>query len=103
MTLTGLMAWALPTSANDPAPPAALASPPAAKTIDPQQDKRLRNMGYRPETRHGELVYCRTETVVGTRFPSKVCGTPADLARITTEGRDAINQIQRSQIVPMGK
>jgi hypothetical protein len=66
------------------------------------QDKRLRRMGYKPELLRGETYYCRREAMVGTRFESKVCGTASELDRITVEGKDTMNKVQRQQINPTG-
>jgi hypothetical protein len=60
-------------------------------------------MGYKPELRHGETYYCRREVALGTRFESKVCGTAAELDRITVDSKDAMNQVQRQQVNPTGK
>jgi hypothetical protein len=112
-------AAATPAAATSPAPTAT----PAASTAAPQaasaaasatapadaaaalaaaRDKRLRDRGYKPEKRHGETIYCRSEMVVGTRFPSKVCGTGDQLDQITTDDKDALQTLQRRQITPMG-
>ena len=74
----------------------------AAAAIAAARDKRLRDRGYKPEKRHGETIYCRSEMVVGTRFPSKVCGTGDQLDQITTDDKDALQTLQRRQITPMG-
>ena len=60
-------------------------------------------MAYKPELRDGETYYCRREAMVGTGFESKVCGTAADLDRVTVDSKDALNQVQRQQINPTGK
>ncbi len=65
---------------------------------DNARDKRLRQLGYRPETRTGQLFYCRHEIPVGTRFEHVVCGTPEHLDHVTTEDQDAVKDMQRHQI-----
>jgi hypothetical protein len=60
-------------------------------------------MGYKPEVRRGETYYCRQEAMVGTRFPSKVCGTAAEIDRVTVGSRETTDKLQREQIGPPGK
>jgi len=96
------------TEPRSPAPPSATAAAnatapaDAAAAIAAARDKRLRNLGYKPEKRHGETFYCRSEMVVGTRFPSKVCGTADQLDQTTNDDKDALQTLQRRQITPMG-
>ena len=91
-------------SAEEPSAAAASATAPvdAAAAIAAARDKRLRNLGYKPEKRHGETIYCRSEMVLGTRFPSKVCGTADQLDQITNDDKDALQTLQRRQITTMG-
>lgn len=88
-----------------PAAPAAAKAPPADATpqatpsagIDASEERRLRSMGYRPEKQHGELVWCRVELAVGSRFPQKTCTTAAQHADRTRDSREEIDRIQRNQ------
>jgi hypothetical protein len=41
--------------------------------------------------------------MVGTRFPSKVCGTAAEIDRVTVGSRETTDKLQREQIGPPGK
>jgi hypothetical protein len=92
---------AAPASAATPASSAssaqtASASKPAASAdaTDDATDKRLRSQGYKPEVRNGTKIYCRKETEMGSRFPSKVCGTPEQLSAANKDGQDALNKVQ---------
>ncbi|HEY2780863.1 MAG TPA: hypothetical protein VGI90_08805 [Steroidobacteraceae bacterium] len=35
--------------------------------------------GWRPEVQHGQMVYCRQQVELGSRFSKKVCGTQSQL------------------------
>jgi hypothetical protein len=113
--------------ATDPAPPAATtATAPAtadaastaeadkakstattAKTatssagVTPEQAKTLRSAGYKSEVSKGVTYYCRHETQIGTRFETKVCGTPDDILRSIANSQEVVNQIQHAP-VPTG-
>jgi hypothetical protein len=92
---------AAPASAATSAPsssatqPASAAKPAASADTDDATDKRLRSQGYKPETRNGAKIYCRKETELGSRFPSKVCGTPEQLANSNKDSQDALDKVQR--------
>jgi len=90
-----------PASAATPASSAssaqtASASKPAASAdaTDDATDKRLRSQGYKPEVRNGTKIYCRKETEMGSRFPTKVCGTPEQLSAANKDSQDALNKAQ---------
>jgi hypothetical protein len=96
--------------AQSPAPgtspsavPAAAAPADSATALAAARDKRLRNLGYKPEVRKGETIYCRSEALVGTRFPTKVCGTADQLDQITTDDKDATLRLQRAGVNPLDK
>ena len=104
--VTGVMMFAaLQVLAADP-PPASTppaASPPAAGDTDAAKaaaarakelDQSLRARGYKPAVRNGEAVYCRKETVVGTRFTKTVCGTAEDIERVAVRSQEATEKIQ---------
>jgi hypothetical protein len=57
-------------------------------------DKRLRSQGYRPEMRNGTKIYCRKEAAIGSRFESKVCATPEQIAQATKDSQDALYKSQ---------
>ena len=41
--------------------------------------KQFRARGFKERFRKGEIVYCRKETPLGTRFPQTLCLTEAEL------------------------
>jgi len=94
---------ATPASSSTSAQPASAAKPVASTTAasstaaasDEDTDKRLRSQGYKAETHNGNKVYCRKETELGSRFPSKVCATPEQLAIANKDSQDALNKVQR--------
>jgi hypothetical protein len=68
--------------AATPAPVAAAAPAEAAKAEEFKPPK-----DYKVKTRKGETVYCRSQTTVGTRFPTEYCFTQLDLERIEKNKR----------------
>jgi len=74
----------------------ASASKPASSTdaTDDATDKRLRSQGYKVEMHNGTKVYCRKETEMGSRFPSKTCATADQLSAANKDGQDALNKVQ---------
>ena len=103
------LAQASPAAAPTAATPAssassaqtASASKPAssADATDDANDKRLRSLGYKPEVHNGSKIYCRKENELGSRFPSKVCGTASQLSNANKDSQDALNKVQ-IQAVP---
>ena len=55
---------------------AAKSSATSATTAPSAEEKRLIAAGYKPEMHGGVKLFCRSEQVVGSRLPKKVCGTP---------------------------
>jgi hypothetical protein len=92
-------------ASSQSAAPGATATPPAdsAAAFAAARDKRLRSAGYKPEVRKGETYYCRSEVLVGTRFPTKTCGTAEQLDQITTNDKEAAQQLQRTKVNPFDK
>src|SRR6266702_2066108 len=43
------------------------------------QLKRFRAEGYKPEIHNGEVLFCRKEVLVGSRFDKKICNTADQL------------------------
>ena len=87
------------------APPAAAPageSPKPAAATDPRV-KQLLAKGYRPETRNGEKLYCKTEEVIGSRIAAKrVCGTVDELQNREQNYKDAAQSAQQHQLNPTG-
>jgi hypothetical protein len=86
---------ATPASSASSAQTASASKPAAsADATDDATDKRLRSQGYKPEVRNGTRIYCRKETEMGSRFPSKVCATAEQLAAANKDSQDALNKVQ---------
>lgn len=80
-------------------PPASspAASPPAApKGTAPElsaAEQRLVNLGYKPQMRNGEKIYCRREAALGSRISAgQHCGTVEQLETTTREGREGLER-----------
>jgi pyruvate/2-oxoglutarate dehydrogenase complex dihydrolipoamide acyltransferase (E2) component len=71
--------------------------------VNDEQLKQILAKGYRPESRDGTTVYCRKETEVGTRFPTKTCRTSANILEMERKGKDATANAQRTTGNPMQK
>jgi hypothetical protein len=88
-----------------PAPSPATSAPAAPKGAAPElsaAENRLINLGYKPQMRNGEKIYCRREAPMGSRISSgQHCGTVAELATTTQEGREGLEKTQRNTVNPM--
>jgi hypothetical protein len=101
-----------PSAPSAPATPSASAASPApaanpshATTAagDPRE-KMLRSKGYHLETFNGEMVFCRTEAVMGSRLGGKkTCGTVEELAEREYRSKELAASTQRNQLNPTGK
>ena len=103
---------ATPAAATTPvaAHPAASTAPAAgehpAVEIDAAQmdqlEKHFVSEGYKVEMHNGEKIYCRREAPMGSRISSgQHCGTVAELASTTQEGREGLERTQRNTVSPM--
>ena len=82
---------------------AATATAPVKPAVDPEE-RRLIGMGYKPEMRHGEKVFCRREEELGTRLGGvKHCGTIAQLKAEHAELRESVEKAQRNSVMPQGR
>jgi hypothetical protein len=94
-----------PGAQASPAPSAtatSAATAPAKPAIDPEE-KRLIAMGYKPEMRNGEKVFCRHEQTLGSRLAeAKYCASAEQLKISQQENQDVIEKIQRTQKNPSG-
>jgi hypothetical protein len=68
-----------------------------------KQLKRLKAAGYKPEVHGGEVVFCRKEAVLGSRFEKKMCSTADALDQQMSTAQEMASQAQRnSTISPRG-
>lgn len=57
--------------------------------------KRMRARGYKPVSRNGILVFCRSEGELGTHFERTRCNTLDELKDAERTGQEYTNQIQQ--------
>jgi len=103
-----------PAATSTPAPAATGAKPPvvsqakaetvSADGVTKEELKRLHAAGYKQKTRGDQIVYCRVEPVLGTRFEREGCATARDLEFIRSNGQEMATQIQKSSSgFPVGR
>jgi len=56
--------------------------------------KQMRSRGYKPVTRNGAMVFCRSEGEIGTHFQRTHCSTLDDLKQAELSGKEFVNSIQ---------
>lgn len=79
--------------ASPPAVAAAAATSPdvAPATSSHKPDPELLKQGYRVQTYHGQLMYCRTEEITGSVLTRKVCQTAEQINGRTESAREIMN------------
>ena len=80
--------------ATDTSQPKAAAAASPTVVVSAEVDKKWRSQGYKPVVRHGETLYCRRETILGSHFESNVCRTPTDLEAAEQSGKFYVEQNQ---------
>ena len=60
------------------------------------QLKRFRAAGYKPEVHDGNVVFCRRETQLGSRFDKKVCTTAHLLEQQISQAQSTLSTAQRN-------
>ena len=95
------------TPARSESAPAAVPAATTAQTSKTQDltddEKKLLSHGYKLETRGGQKFFCRSETLVGSRFPTKTCRTAEQMAVVRQNSKDYLNDVQRSSGNPASK
>jgi hypothetical protein len=90
-------------ASSDVKPAPATAAAPAAKAGKTEvasalpteaEIKQMRGRGFRPVTRNGTMVFCRSEGEIGTRFQRTRCSTLEDLKQAELTGKEFVNSIQ---------
>ena len=67
------------------------------------QLKRFKAAGYKPEIHDGNVVFCRKETIMGSRFDKKVCTTAHLLEEQMAQAQDTVSTAQRNMtLTPRG-
>ena len=96
-------AAATPAAEPAPATPAAkveaASAAPAAKAQIDKDTQHFLALGYKPEMRRGEQIYCRKETALGSRLaPVKNCGTIEQLKLAEQQTKSGLYDTQRQQV-----
>jgi hypothetical protein len=83
----------------------ALAAAPAAPSTagdrsEADVDGAMRQRGYRPETYHGQRVYCRGERPTGSNLESKVCLTAKQIEDQERAAKDVLSGNRAAGCLP---
>ena len=82
---------------ENPAADAAPVKPDADAAADVKEDKPFRiPPGFRTKTRGEKTVYCRKETISGSRFGTEACFTEEQLVQKAAENEAARQELERS-------
>jgi hypothetical protein len=90
-----------PASPSTPAPtstsaqPRVVAEAVSADGVTKEELKRVQVAGYKQKTRGDQIVYCRMDPVLGTRFDREMCATARDLEFIRAHGQEMATQAQK--------
>lgn len=60
------------------------------------QLKRFKAAGYKPQVRNGEVVFCRKEQQLGSRFEVNTCSTAQQIEQQIQQAQDATLKAQRT-------
>lgn len=78
------------------AQPASAATPVAL--ADAKTEKFKVPSGYRPREKEGATVYCKKETILGSRFPKEFCFSAAQLKELEAISAEQRRQLQKGAI-----
>lgn len=102
---------AMPARAAAPAPASGTASPATSatgsasaqpvvlndKTLTQSEVNQLIDQGYKPKQgRDGDILYCRSETTLGSRFSKKVCLTGVQIKTAMQDSKDQTAIMERN-------
>jgi hypothetical protein len=84
--------------------PCEAVEPPAGKkvlvddTLNDAQLKQILAKGYRPtsQARSNEVLYCRSERELGSRFEKKVCKTATRIIQDELHGKEATTRLEQT-------
>jgi hypothetical protein len=86
-----------------PQPQAPLATQPNADAqpdITPEVSRTLLRQGYEAVKVKDQIVYCRAETVTGTKFKKKVCLTDTAIADLERKTKETQNEMLKGRTNP---
>jgi len=86
----------------------AVANPPAKvtlvdKTLTDAQVKQLLARGYKPQGHGDDVVYCRREQQLGSRFETRICRSAAQIVQDELNSKELTETMQRTQPSPSGR
>jgi hypothetical protein len=91
-----------PTAAADVAKPQRVVL--EDKTLTNAEVSQMLAQGYRPQKGRGDdVLYCRSEQPLGTRFAQKVCKTADQIKSLTRDSKEITQQQQMPGWNPTGK
>jgi hypothetical protein len=64
------------------------------------EDKRLIAQGYTLKMSNGTKVFCRLETMAGSRFQHSVCSTASEIRQRQESAQDAFDPARRMMMPP---
>ena len=72
-------------------------------TVTAEQLKQILAKGYKPESQAAghEVIYCRRERPMGTRFETKICKTSGRILQDELRGQDLARRAERTSGNPM--
>jgi hypothetical protein len=74
------------------------------KTLTTAEVSQMLAQGYRPQKGRGDdVLYCRSEQPIGTRFAKKICKTADQIKAVTRDSKDITQQQQMPGWNPTGK
>jgi hypothetical protein len=65
------------------------------KTLTNAEVKQLLAAGYKPVGRNGEVLYCRSEEEIGSRFKKTHCKTADQMKQLTQDSKDMAATAQK--------
>ena len=71
--------------------------------INDEDLKQILAKGYRPKAKGDKVVYCRSETPLGTRFSTTICRSSAQILADELHGKEAATAFQKDNGNPAGK
>jgi len=107
IVLTALAGCASQAPVRESVQPAQRAAQPASAATpvalaDATTEKFKVPSGYRPRKQDGATVYCKKETILGSRFPKEFCFSAAQLQELEAISAEQRRQLQKGQICGAG-
>lgn len=72
------------------------------KTLTEAQVKQLLARGYKPQSRGGDVLYCRREQQLGSHFETKICKSAAQIMQDELDSKETTRNMQLQTPGSMG-